>query len=103
MNCKSDSRCGLSTGVAQKFRAAVRRATIAAAFSAGLLGWSGCTRQQYRAKTDREAYYLLDEKRQESCEPGAEVIRIELDPRSRMFDPFNPDRPPMPEDDPQAN
>ncbi len=69
----------------------------------GMLGLGGCTRQQYRCKTDTEAYHLLDEKRAQSCENGASVIRIEVDPRSRMFDPFNPDRPPMPEDDPQAN
>ena len=69
--------------------------------SATFLG--GCSRQQYRCKTDTEAYYLLDEKRAQSCEDEAARIRIEVDPRSRMFDPFNPDRPPMPEDDPQAN
>lgn len=64
---------------------------------------SGCTRQKYRCKTDTEAYYLLDEKVRQSCEDVSAPYRIELDPRSRMFNPFNPDRPPMPEDDPQAN
>ncbi|GIX00194.1 MAG: hypothetical protein KatS3mg111_3526 [Pirellulaceae bacterium] len=64
---------------------------------------NGCTRQQYRCKTDTEAYYLLDEKVAQSLEPNTALYRIEVDPRSRMFDPFNPDRPPMPEDDPQAN
>jgi hypothetical protein len=63
----------------------------------------GCTRGSHRLKTDREATYLLDEKTVESCEPNPIQYRIEIDPRSRMFDPFNPDRPPMPEDDPQAN
>ncbi len=63
----------------------------------------GCTRQQYRCKTDTEAYYLLDEKARQSQEQNTATYRIEVDPRSRMFDPFNPDRPPMPEDDPQSN
>ncbi|GAB5405617.1 MAG: hypothetical protein Aurels2KO_38480 [Aureliella sp.] len=63
----------------------------------------GCTRQQYRCKTDTEAYYLLDEKVRQSCEDVSAPYRIEVDSRSRMFNPFDPDRPPMPEDDPQAN
>ncbi|MBX3422141.1 MAG: hypothetical protein KF752_11360 [Pirellulaceae bacterium] len=65
--------------------------------------WPGCSRKGYRAKTDREVQYLLEEKRLESCEANATPINIQVDPQSRMFDPFNPDRPPMPEDDPQAN
>ncbi len=63
----------------------------------------GCTRQKYRAKTNAEVYYLIDQKTAESCENPIEAYRIEVDPRSRFFDPFNPDRPPMPEDDPVAN
>lgn len=103
MKCKNESRDRRASSLAATFRSAIRRVGLTAAFSSCLLTWSGCTRQQYRCKTDTEAYYLLDEKRQQSCEIDADVIRIELDPRSRMFDPFNPDRPPMPEDDPQAN
>lgn len=74
--------------------------------TAGLLitlAGSGCTRSSHRMKADYEAKYLLDQKRIESCELNPAEYRIEIDPRSRMFDPFNPDRPPMPEDDPQAN
>jgi hypothetical protein len=44
----------------------------------------------------------MDEKIADSGEKTA-PYRIEVDPTSRMFDPFNPDRPPMPEDDPVAN
>lgn len=84
------------------FRRAVR-GLAASAFLVAPLLTVGCTRQQYRCKVDTEAYYLLDEKVAESCEPDpAAPYRIEIDPRSRMFDPFDPDRPPMPEDDPQA-
>ncbi len=81
-------------------RFAVTGTLLASLFSAGL---AGCSRKLYRCKTDTEAYYLLDQKAAESCEQDVSRIRIELDSRSRMFDPFNPDRPPMPEDDPQSN
>ncbi len=64
---------------------------------------TGCTRQAYRAKTNNEVYYLIDQKIAESCERPVAPYRIEVDPRSRFFDPFNPDRPPMPEDDPQSH
>lgn len=63
---------------------------------------SGCTRPAYRAKTNAEAYYLMDQKVAESGERTA-PYRIEVNPCSRFFDPFNPDRPPMPEDDPVSN
>ncbi|MCC6510096.1 MAG: hypothetical protein IT423_13400, partial [Pirellulaceae bacterium] len=62
----------------------------------------GCTRQAYRTKTNAEVYHLIDQKIAESCEQTA-PYRIEVNPRSRFFDPFNPDRPPMPEDDPVSN
>ncbi len=64
---------------------------------------AGCTRQAYRCKTNNEVYYLIDQKIGESCETPEKPYRIEVDPRSRFFDPFNPDRPPMPEDDPQSH
>lgn len=67
-----------------------------------VLGGSACTRAKYRYKTNQEAYYLIDEKVADSCEKTA-PYRIEIDPTSRMFDPFNPDRPPMPDDDPVSN
>ena len=80
-----------------------RSLATAGAATALWTGMLGCTRQQYRCKVDTEAYYLLDEKVRQSCEDVAAPYRIEVDSRSRMFNPFNPDRPPMPEDDPQAN
>lgn len=65
------------------------------------VGLSGCHRNQYRAQADQEAYCLIDEKQRDSGE-AAPTLRINVDRRSRMFDPFNPDRPPMPEDDPAS-
>ena len=61
----------------------------------------GCNRAQYRMDADSEVYALIDEKA--VLERDGLVRRLEVDPRSRMFDPFNPDRPPMPEDDPAAH
>lgn len=90
-----------SARLATQFRRAIRSFGVGAALCGVLLSAS-CSRQQYRFKTDTEAYYLLDQKLAESCEDATAPYRIEVDARSRMFDPFNPDRPPMPEDDPQA-
>jgi hypothetical protein len=89
--------------LALHFRRAIRGLTLLSAVSVSILSPAGCTRQKYRCKVDTEAYFLIDQKVAESCEAVAAPYRIEIDPRSRMFDPFNPDRPPMPEDDPQAN
>ncbi len=67
-----------------------------------LLVVGGCSRSKYRRQANEESYYLIDEKVAHAANvPG--IRRIEVDPRSRLFDPFNPDRPPMPEDDPAAH
>ncbi|MEY4565303.1 MAG: hypothetical protein RLY14_273 [Planctomycetota bacterium] len=63
---------------------------------------AGCNRAYYRNQADEEAYALMDEKQQDSGEVSM-PLRIAVDRRSRMFDPFNPDRPPMPEDDAASN
>lgn len=75
-----------------------------------LAGWclllalvaSGCNRAHYRQQADREAAALIQEK---INNPHWALPRqtISVDPRSRMFDPFNPDRPPMPLDDPASH
>jgi hypothetical protein len=85
----------------QKFARALW-CTLGLAVAATATLSAGCTRAKYRTKTNNEAYYLIDQKIAESGEPTA-PYRIEVNPRSRFFDPFNPDRPPMPEDDPVAN
>ncbi len=96
------------THLAQRKRKLIERQWFRACILAGIAGaslvFNGCTRAKYRNKVDTEVSYLLNEKRAESCEVNtANKYTIEVDPRSRMFDPFNPDRPPMPEDDPQSN
>lgn len=63
---------------------------------------TGCHRSYYRQQADAEAYALVREK---ANNPHWRLDRhwIDIDPRSRMFDPFDPDAPPMPEDDPASH
>ena len=62
----------------------------------------GCTREHYRQQADAEAYCLVNEKSNDPrwAQPG---FSIELDPRSRYFDPYDPDRQPLPSDDPASH
>jgi outer membrane protein TolC len=66
----------------------------------GLLG--GCTRAHYRRQADRETYSAIAER---DRDPRWALPRISIDtpPQSRLHDPFNPDFPPMPPDDPAAH
>lgn len=62
----------------------------------------GCTRGHYRRAADRETYPIIAER--EALHPGYDIGRLQLEPppESRLSDPFNPDRPPKPPDDPAA-
>jgi outer membrane protein TolC len=62
---------------------------------------SGCSRAFYRRSADREVYQVEAEHADENRWPTGNV-NIEPPPESRLFDPFNLDRPPMPPDDPAA-
>ena len=67
-----------------------------------LLAIVGCKRGFYRQQADIEAYTAINCKA--SCvdgEPGSYGINV--DPRSRMFDPHDPDCEPMPPDDPVSH
>lgn len=66
------------------------------------VGIHGCSRTKYRLQADREAYHTIAER---NCDPRWSVsdYSIEMDPRSRYFDPNDPDRPPMPPDDPASH
>ncbi|MDZ4657082.1 MAG: hypothetical protein SH868_05830 [Bythopirellula sp.] len=63
---------------------------------------AGCTPSKYRQEADEDANCLTDQK---SAMAGIEPAsyRIDIDPRSRMFDPNDPDCEPMPPDDPTSN
>ena len=63
----------------------------------------GCTRTFWRGRADREVAYLVAEKSNNprwALPPG---FNLNMDPRSRYYDPTNPDHPPLPPDDPYAH
>jgi hypothetical protein len=78
-----------------------QRHSLAAVAAAVLLA-GGCSRTFYRQQADSDAYCLTDAK---ATVVGAAppTYRIEIDPRSRMYDPNNPDVEPMPPDDPVSH
>ncbi|MEM8944393.1 MAG: TolC family protein [Planctomycetota bacterium] len=63
----------------------------------------GCRKPSfYRRQADRDANCMVDQKSAAAgVAPGE--YRIDIDPRSRMYDPNNPDCEPMPPDDPTSN
>ena len=62
----------------------------------------GCSRTEYREQADAEVYETIAEK---NVHPqwAIESYNIEMDPRSRYYEPFDQDRPPMPPDDPVSH
>ncbi|HEX5443454.1 MAG TPA: hypothetical protein VFW87_06485 [Pirellulales bacterium] len=78
-----------------------RLASVVAVALLGIL--AGCTRTFWRGRADREVAYLVAEKSNNprwSLPPG---FNLNMDPRSRFYDPTNPDHPPMPPDDPYSH
>jgi outer membrane protein TolC len=69
-------------------------------FTAGLAA-VGCSRAYYRTDADRETYSILANR---ALAPGSDIGRLRLEPGpvSRLADPFDPDHPPKPPDDPAA-
>jgi hypothetical protein len=62
----------------------------------------GCSNTKYRLQADREAYDTIAER---NVDPrwGVADYDIDIDPRSRYFDPYDPDHSPMPQDDPVSH
>ncbi len=62
----------------------------------------GCSRTKYRLEADHEVYDVIAER---NFDPRwvAPEVDIEIDPRSRYFDPYDPDHSPMPLDDPASH
>lgn len=63
---------------------------------------SGCARTHYRLQADREVYATIDQHNFDS-RWYVDQYSIEIDPRSRYFDAYDPDKPPMPPDDPVSH
>ena len=70
--------------------------------SVGVLATGGCSRRHYRLQADSDAYRVITER---NGDPRwqSEKIGIEPDRRSRFYDVYDPDRPPMPSDDPASH
>lgn len=83
----------------QRLRAALALGGVAALLFTTL---AGCTRTYYRRQADKEVTHILDQKNMPG-RWGLPNFRLEYDPRSRYFDPTNPDHPPMPPDDPNSH
>jgi hypothetical protein len=75
-------------------------AVLVACGVAALLG--GCSRTYYRESADAGVAALVAEK---GTDPRWSLrdFTIDMDPRSRYYDPTDPDFPPMPPDDPASN
>ncbi len=67
-----------------------------------LLLSTGCNRTYYRQQADEQATALIQEKANHPLWQ-LQARGPYVDPRSRMFDPFDPDCPPMPSDDPVSH
>jgi outer membrane protein TolC len=67
-----------------------------------LFSGTGCSRRFYRERTDADVARLLTEKNGFSAWK-IENFHVYPDPRARFADSTNPDRPPMPPDDPAAH
>ncbi len=63
---------------------------------------SGCSRQVYRLRADKEVKYLVSQKSNDD-RWRFDTFTIGMDPRARYFDPTDPDCPPMPYDDPASH
>lgn len=76
--------------------------SVAAIALLTLVGAAGCTRAFYRTQADAEVDSLVDSA-VITNHAELENFTIDIDPRSRLYDPENPDRPPMPPDDPDSH
>lgn len=76
---------------------------VVAALVVTMLALSGgCSRSYYHRQADREVSRIITQKNAPG-QWGLPGFRLQYDPRSRYFDPTNPDRPPMPPDDPYSH
>ncbi len=75
---------------------------VLALLASVVIAANGCSRTKYRLQADREAYDVIAERNVDPRWCVADYS-IDIDPRSRYFDPYDPDRPPMPPDDPGSH
>jgi outer membrane protein TolC len=80
----------------------LRRLACAAVALGCAAGLSSCTRSYFRQAADKEVDAVLCEK-DKYPKWGIQQYHVYPDPRARFADPTDPDRPPMPPDDPAAH
>src|SRR5689334_4559026 len=80
----------------------LRRLACAAVALGCAAGLSSCTRSYFRRAADKEVDAVLCEK-DKYPQWGIQQYHVYPDPRARFADPTDPDRPPMPPDDPAAH
>ncbi len=70
--------------------------------AAAVIAACGCSRTKHRVEADRDAYHVIAER---NVDPRWCIsdYQIEIDRRSRYYDVYDPDRPPMPPDDPGSH
>ena len=71
-------------------------------FACAAVAVVGCSRTKYRLQADHQAYDVIAERNVDPRWCVADYS-IEIDPRSRYFDPYDPDHSPMPPDDPTSH
>ena len=83
-------------------RGTCRNATWLILAAIGMTSLSGCSRQFWRKQADKDSYNAIGERLNN---PHWALPRIDLTPdhRSRFYDPYSPDREPLPPDDPAAH
>ncbi|MDR3623296.1 MAG: TolC family protein [Paludisphaera borealis] len=86
---------------AEKPTARLRRLARIGALCLVVLAGGGCTRSYYRDYADQDVYRILS-KRVLDWRWRVPERKVEADPKSRMADPSNPNRPPIPGDDPAS-
>lgn len=67
-----------------------------------MIASGGCSRAKHRVAADKQAYDVIAER---NCDPRwhSDDFGIDADPRSRFFDPYDPDHSPIPLDDPASH
>src|SRR5690242_14755462 len=92
----------LKRGRSKAVKPWLRRLAWAAVALGCATGGSSCTRSFFRERADKEVDAVLCEK-DKYPQWRIEQYHVYPDPRARFADPTDPDRPPMPPDDPAAH
>jgi DNA-binding MarR family transcriptional regulator len=98
----SEARPQAEAAPVNESRFRIGRIAAAMLLVTAMVSTLGCTRAYYRTQADDEVNCIIDHKSMAvGAEPGE--FRIDVDPRSRMYDGDDPDCPPMPPDDPKSH